>query len=73
MKKALCFALALALITTPAFAQDATGEAASAQVKTATSSGWQKWVFGVSAIVIAATAITIVTLNQGSSPQSQSH
>jgi hypothetical protein len=73
MKKALCLALAAALMTTPAFAQTPTGEAASAQVKTATSSGWQKWVFGASAIIIAVTAITVVTLNQGSSPQSQSH
>ncbi|HEY4255386.1 MAG TPA: hypothetical protein VGM34_03460 [Chlamydiales bacterium] len=70
MKKALSLAIATALIVTPAFAQTTTGEGASAQVKTATSNGWQKWVFGVTAIVIAAGAITAVALSQGSSPQS---
>jgi hypothetical protein len=71
MKKALLIVLAFAFTTTPAFAQTATtGEAAAEQVKAATKSNWQKWAFGISAIVIAAAAITVVSLNEGSSPQS---
>lgn len=71
-KRTTLLTLVTLLINTSLNAQN-TGNAAVEPVKTASENNWQNWAFAGSALIIAAGAIFVVSINNGEKVQSTSH
>ena len=72
MKKFTILSTFVMLLMNADLEAQATGEASVATVKTAKENHWQNWTFAGSAVLTAATAIFIVSMNDGKKVQSTS-
>ena len=73
MKKLTTIVIFVALLINTNLNAQNTGDAAVEPVKTATANNWQNWAFAGSALLTAAGAIFVVSINNGEKIQSTSH
>ena len=64
MKKQLFFLALFALLQSSLFAQEEMGSASVEGVRVS-SNAWKQWVFGGTALIVAATAIVLIALDNG--------
>lgn len=73
MKNATTLLTLTALLLNTSLNAQATGNASVEPVKIAKANNWQNWAFASSALLTAAGAIFVVSINNGKKVQSTSH